>query len=95
MVDPAAHGRNLGRILLGGMVAIARQDLPWVELLRLDYRDGLGLGDFYARAGWAEVGRVPRGLRLSATDYRDDVAMARRVDGGPLRPKGNIARERA
>lgn len=95
MVDPAAHGRNLGRILLGGMVGIARQDLPWVELLRLDYRDGLGLGDFYARAGWTEVGRVPRGLRLSATDYRDDVAMARRVDGGPLRPKGNIARERA
>jgi RimJ/RimL family protein N-acetyltransferase len=85
MVDPAAQGRNLGRLLLGGMVGIARRELPWVELLRLDYRDGLGLGDFYGRAGWTEVGRVPRGLRLSATDYRDDVAMARRVDGGPLR----------
>ncbi|WP_020142600.1 GNAT family N-acetyltransferase [Terracoccus sp. 273MFTsu3.1] len=85
MVDPAAQRRNLGRILLGGMVGIARRELPWVELLRLDYRDGLGLGDFYARAGWTEVGRVPRGLRLSATDYRDDVAMARRVDGRSLR----------
>ncbi|GAB2758964.1 hypothetical protein GCM10027039_18630 [Terrabacter koreensis] len=85
MVDPSAQGRNLGRILLGGMVGVARRELPWVELLRLDYRDGLGLGAFYAKAGWAEVGRVPRGLRLSATDYRDDVAMARRVDGGPLR----------
>jgi RimJ/RimL family protein N-acetyltransferase len=85
MVDPSAQGRNLGRILLGGMVGIARRELPRVELLRLDYRDGLGLGEFYSRAGWAEVGRVPRGLRLSATDYRDDVAMARRVDGGPLR----------
>ena len=85
MVDPEAQGRNLGRILLGGMVGIARRDLPWVELLRLDYRDGLGLGEFYAKAGWTEVGRVPKGLRLSATDYRDDVAMARRVDGGPLR----------
>ncbi|MFM6850001.1 MAG: GNAT family N-acetyltransferase [Terrabacter sp.] len=85
MVDPAAQGRNLGRLLLGGMVGVARRDLPWVELLRLDYRDGLGLGDFYAKAGWSEVGRVPRGLRLSATDYRDDVAMARRVDGSPLR----------
>ena len=84
MVDPAAQGRNLGRILLGGMVGIARRELPWVELLRLDYRDGLGLGDFYVRAGWSEVGRVPRGLRLSASDYRDDVAMARRVDGTPL-----------
>ena len=84
MVDPAAQGRNLGRILLGGMVGVARRELPWVELLHLDYRDGLGLGDFYARSGWTEVGRVPRGLRLSATDYRDDVAMARRVDGTPL-----------
>ena len=85
MVDPDAEGRNLGRLLLGGMVGIARRELPWVELLRLDYRDGLGLGEFYARAGWTEVGRVPRGLRLSASDYRDDVAMARRVDGAPLR----------
>ncbi|GAB3875940.1 GNAT family N-acetyltransferase [Terrabacter terrigena] len=84
MVDPKAQGRNLGRVLLGGMVGIARRDLPWVELLRLDYRDGLGLGDFYEKAGWTEVGRVPRGLRLSPTDYRDDVAMARRVDSSPL-----------
>ena len=85
MVDPAAQGRNLGRILLGGMVGIARRELPWVELLRLEYRDGLGLGEFYGRAGWTEVGRVPRGLKLSETDYRDDVTMVRRVDGGPLR----------
>ncbi|GAA1970693.1 hypothetical protein GCM10009817_08240 [Terrabacter lapilli] len=84
MVDPAAQGRNLGRILLGGMVGIARRELPEVELLRLDYRGGLGLGAFYAKAGWSEVGRLPRGLRLTATDYRDDVAMARRVDGQPL-----------
>ena len=62
------------------MVGIARRELPWVELLRLDYRGGLGLGGFYGRAGWTEVGRVPAAaLRLSATDYRDDVAMA--VDG--------------
>jgi GNAT superfamily N-acetyltransferase len=85
MVDPAAQGRNLGRILLGGMVGIARRQLPWVELLRLEYRDGLGLGDFYARAGWTEVGRIPGGLKLSETDYRDDVTMVRRVDGGRLR----------
>jgi RimJ/RimL family protein N-acetyltransferase/ribosomal protein S18 acetylase RimI-like enzyme len=84
MVDPTAQGRNLGRILLGGMVGIARRSLPAVELLRLDYRDGLGLGEFYASAGWTEVGRVPRGLKLSDTDYRDDVTMARRVDAAPL-----------
>ena len=34
---------------------------------------------------WSEVGRVPRGLKPSESDYRDDVAMARRVDGAPLR----------
>lgn len=84
MVDPTAQGRNLGRLLLGGMVGVARRELPHVELLRLDYRGGLGLGAFYARAGWSEVGRLPRGLRLTATDYRDDVSMARRVDGRPL-----------
>lgn len=84
MLDPAAQGRNLGRILLGGMVGIARRELPGVELLRLDYRGGLGLGTFYAKAGWSEVGRLPRGLRLTTTDYRDDVSMARRVDGQPL-----------
>jgi GNAT superfamily N-acetyltransferase len=85
MVDPDTQGRNLGRLLLGGMVGIARRELPWVELLRLDYRDGLGLGEFYARAGWTEVGRLPRGLRLRPNDYRDDVAMTRRVDGAPVR----------
>jgi len=84
MVDPGAQGRNLGRILLGGMVGIARRSLPAVELLRLEYRGGRGLGDFYASAGWTEVGRVPNGLKLSATDYRDDVTMVRRLDGGPL-----------
>jgi hypothetical protein len=67
------------------MVGIARRELTHVELLRLDYREGLGLGEFYERAGWREVGRVPRGLKLTETDYRDDVAMARRVDGGRLR----------
>jgi RimJ/RimL family protein N-acetyltransferase/ribosomal protein S18 acetylase RimI-like enzyme len=85
MVDPGFQGRNLGRLLLGAMVGIARRELPHVELLRLDYREGLGLGEFYGRAGWAEVGRIPRGLKLTESDYRDDVAMARRVDGAPLR----------
>ncbi|WP_323097109.1 GNAT family N-acetyltransferase [Intrasporangium sp. YIM S08009] len=84
MIDPVAQGRNLGRVLLGGMVGIARRSLPAVELLRLEYRDGLGLGEFYASAGWTEVGRVPGGLKLSDTDYRDDVTMVRRLDGAPL-----------
>lgn len=84
MVDPQAHGRNLGRLLLSGMVGVVRRELPLVELLRLDYRSGLGLGDFYASCGWTEVGRVPHGLWLGGDDYRDEVQMVRRVDGSPL-----------
>ncbi len=82
-VDPERRGRNLGRLLLGGMHALART-MPGVELLRLDYRSGAGLGDFYTRAGWVETGRQPSGLRLGPGAYRDDVAMMRRVDGDPL-----------
>lgn len=86
-VDPDRRGRNLGGLLLAGLQAIAR-DLPGVELLRLDYRSGSGLGDFYAKAGWVETGRQPGGLRIAPGDYRDDVAMLRRVDGGPLAGDG-------
>ncbi|HEU5143777.1 MAG TPA: GNAT family N-acetyltransferase [Dermatophilaceae bacterium] len=88
MVDPDERGRNLGRLLLAGMVGVVRRDLPLVEVLRLDYRSGLGLGAFYAARGWTEVGRIPRGLWLGGEDYRDDVAMVRRVDGGQLTADG-------
>ncbi len=86
-VDPERRGRNLGRLLLGGMHALART-MAGVELLRLDYRSGAGLGDFYARAGWVETGRQPAGLRLGPGDYRDDVAMARRPHGAALSTDG-------
>ena len=88
MVDPGEQGRNLGRLLLAGMVGVARRELPRVELLRLDYRSGLGLGDFYASCGWHEVGRIPLGLWLGGDDYRDEVQMARRVDGAALTVDG-------
>jgi GNAT superfamily N-acetyltransferase len=88
MVDPPAQGRNLGRLLHAAMIGVARRELPDVELLRLDYRSGLGLGDFYAGLGWAETGRLGQGIHLGGTDYADLVDMARRVDGGPLEPDG-------
>lgn len=88
MIDPEAQGRNLGRLLLGGMVGVVRRRLPRVELLRLEYRSGLGLGDFYASCGWTEAGRIPRGLWLGGDEYRDDVTMVRLVDGGPLTADG-------
>ena len=75
MIEPDARGRNLGPVLLSRLVGTARRQLPHVELLGLDYR----------RAGWTEVGRIPGRLLPSQTDRRDDVTMARRVDGRPLR----------
>jgi RimJ/RimL family protein N-acetyltransferase len=84
MIDPTAQRRNWGALLLAGMVGIARRELPDVTLLLLDYRSGLGLGDFYERAGWAEVGRIPGAIWLEGDEYRDDVFMARRLDGAPL-----------
>lgn len=88
MVDPAGQGRNWGAVLLAGMVGVARRELPQVWLLLLDYRSGLGLGDFYARAGWSEIGRIPLGIQVGPDEYRDDVLMARRVDGRPLEADG-------
>lgn len=84
MVDASGQGRNWGAMLLAGMVGVARRELPHAKLLLLDYRSGLGLGDFYARAGWAEVGRFPGAIRVGEDSFRDDVFMMRRVDGSPL-----------
>ena len=88
MVEPSAQGRNLGRLLLAGMVGVVRRELPGIRLLRLDYRSGLGLGVFYEAAGWSEIGRLAQGISLGGEEFRDDVLMARRVDGAPLTPDG-------
>ncbi len=88
MVEPSAQGRNLGRLLLAGMVGIARRELPGIGLLRLDYRSGLGLGGFYDAVGWTEVGRLAQAISLGGGEFRDDVLMARQLDGTPLAPDG-------
>ena len=81
MTDPEQRGINLGRLLMGALHARARQEGR--ELVQIDYRGGTGLGAFYERCGYVETGRVPGGLRFTFGD-RDDVAMARRLDGLPL-----------
>ncbi|MEI2777690.1 MAG: GNAT family N-acetyltransferase [Tetrasphaera sp.] len=86
MVSPERQGRNLGSILMAGLIGCARADRG--ELLRLDYRSGGGLGDFYARFGFTEVGRVGGGIRVAPGDERDEVSMARRTDGAPLTLEG-------
>ena len=82
MVAPDRQGTNLGALLMGGLIAMARRDRA--ELLVLSYRSGSGLGYFYGRVGFREVGRVPGAIRVALGDDRDEVMMARRVDGKPL-----------
>ncbi len=78
MVEPERRGLSLGRHLMGGIHRVARDE--GVEILTLDYRDGLGLGDFYEGVGYSEVGRFPRLIRVAEGDDRDGVAMMRRID---------------
>ncbi|KQZ87546.1 hypothetical protein ASD62_18450 [Phycicoccus sp. Root563] len=86
MVDPTRQRRGLGLSLMAGMHRIARED--GVELLQLGVRSGSGASGFYARCGYTEVGRIPGAIRVAPGDDRDDVTMARRVDGRPLVPHG-------
>jgi RimJ/RimL family protein N-acetyltransferase len=86
MTDPDHRGRNLGRILMSGLHRLARDD--GAELVTLDYRSGTGVGGFYARCGYTEVGRVPGTIRVAPGDERDSVIMARRLDGLRLRADG-------
>ncbi|HEY7722981.1 MAG TPA: GNAT family N-acetyltransferase [Pedococcus sp.] len=83
MVDPDLRGRNLGRLLMAGMHRLARET-DGVEMVTLDYRSGTGVGSFYTRCGYTEVGRVPGAIRVAPGDDRDDVLMTRRLDGRPL-----------
>lgn len=82
MVDPSRQGRGLGLILMAGMHRLAREE--GVELLQLAVRSGSGASSFYRQCGYVEVGRVPGAIRVAPGDDRDEVTMARRVDGAPL-----------
>lgn len=75
MTDPARRGTNFGALLMAGMHRAARD--RDIELVTLDYRGGTGLGEFYTRYGYTEVGRVPGAIRVAPGDDRDGVIMAR------------------
>jgi RimJ/RimL family protein N-acetyltransferase/GNAT superfamily N-acetyltransferase len=86
MVDPARQGSGLGGILLTGLHRLARED--GAEQLLLSTRSGAGVTSFYARHGYEEVGRIPGVIRVAPGDDRDEVFMARRLDGRPLQVHG-------
>lgn len=63
-VAPSVQGQGLGRLLIEESLAIAR---AWSrDVIRLDaYDHAAGAGEFYARCGFREVGRVVyRGVPL-------------------------------
>lgn len=46
----------------------------------------MGTEEFYARCGYREVGRIEGAIRVAPGGDRDDILMARRLDGE--RPAG-------
>ncbi|WP_370894247.1 GNAT family N-acetyltransferase [Janibacter sp. GXQ6167] len=77
MTEPSRHGMNHGSLLIAGIHRVARGN--GAEIATLDYRSGTGLGEFYAGAGYDEIGRVPRALRIAPGDDRDRVLCMRRL----------------
>ncbi|MGG5260474.1 GNAT family N-acetyltransferase [Phycicoccus avicenniae] len=82
MTDPERRGDNLGRLLMAAMHRVARED--GVDVAELTVRGGTGTEDFYTGLGYVVVGRLPDGIRVADDDRRDDIWMARRLDGRPV-----------
>ncbi|GLW22218.1 GNAT family N-acetyltransferase [Microbispora triticiradicis] len=75
MVHPKHQGKGYGRALLSAADDAARS--LGLEALQLTCRGGTGVDAFYASAGYREVGRVPRSIRLAPGDERDEIYMLR------------------
>ena len=73
MVHPQHQGNGAGRLLMEGLRGSA-VDLG-LEQLQLTIRDGLGLEAFYEPLGYRVVGRHPRAVRVTPTDYRDEIML--------------------
>jgi GNAT superfamily N-acetyltransferase len=76
-VRPELQGAGLGRVLMDGVHAIARED--GLEFLHLGARDGTGADGFYRRLGYEEVGRMPGAIRVAPGDDRDEILLVCRL----------------
>ncbi|WP_448611722.1 N-acetyltransferase family protein [Geodermatophilus sp. URMC 60] len=76
-VRPERQGRGLGRVLLSGVHAIARD--RGLEFLHLTVRGGTGLEAFYASFGYQEFGRMPGAIRVAPGDDRDELHLTCRL----------------
>ena len=76
-VHPSRQGAGLGRALMTGVHAIARNE--GLEFLHLGARAGTGVDDFYRRLGYSEVGRLPGAVRIAPGDDRDEILLVCRL----------------
>jgi GNAT superfamily N-acetyltransferase len=76
-VHPDRQGEGLGRMLMAGVHAIARDQ--GLEFLHLGARDGTGADGFYRRLGYVEVGRMPGAIRVARGDDRDEILLICRL----------------
>lgn len=74
-VHPDQQGTGLGGALLEAIHAAARQ--LGLEHLRLSVRGGTGTEGFYLRYGWEEIVRIPRSIRVSEDDVREELWLIR------------------
>ena len=70
-VHPGRQGQGLGRVLMTGVHAAARD--CGLEMLHLTVRGGYGLERFYEGLGYREFGRMPGAIRLAPGDDREEI----------------------
>ncbi|GAA2942301.1 MULTISPECIES: GNAT family N-acetyltransferase [Streptomyces] len=73
--DVRFRGRGVGAAMMRHARSVARDEMG-LERLQLAVRSGLGLEEFYRKAGWTEVGRWPGALRVAPGDDRDEILMS-------------------
>jgi GNAT superfamily N-acetyltransferase len=76
-VHPSRQRMGLGRVLMAGVHAIARD--AGFEFLHLGARAGTGADIFYRRLGYREVGRLPGANRVAPGDDRDEILLVCRL----------------
>lgn len=78
MVHPDRQGSGYGRLLMAEVERAAR--MLGLEALALRCRGQTGSDLFYKKCGYAEYGRMPKGLKLGPDDYREQILMMLPLD---------------
>lgn len=79
-VHPSLQGLGIGARLIAALHDIARAE--GLEQLFLTIRAGMGLERLYESLGYRQVATLPRVIRLSADDYRDEHHFVLDLRGG-------------